>query len=351
MRVVRKLVRWYVGPFAAEQRSFNASILRVADEQSERLDELRAVLERQAADNAARSAELALALETLRRLEAAAASTDAKLEGALDETRRVLEEIQERLLRAERRVRTPARTAGAKAEVANAPMPPADDPDYFAFEARMRGSTDSVRERQRDYVDDFRAHPPVLDLGCGRGEFLELLAEAGIEARGVDVDADMVAFAQGEGVEVEQGDALQYLAGLEDGSLGGIFCAHVLEHFPPRPLFRLLELAAAKLRPGGLFVAETPNPLTLVALSTFFADLTHAQPLHPGTLAHLVRQAGFRDVETRYLNPPAPEARLHNVPAVEGAEPEPTRRVHNANVDRLNDVVFGPQDYAILARK
>ena len=158
----------------------------------------------------------------------------------------------------------------------------------------MRGSTDGVRERQRPYVDDFRDAAPVLDIGCGRGEFLALLREAGVEARGVDADADMVAYARGEGLEVEQADALAHLEACEDGSLGGIFAGQVVEHLPPPALVRLLELAA---RPScaraGSLVAETINPLSPLALRSYFADLTHAQPLVPETLALLARAGGL----------------------------------------------------------
>src|SRR5207253_2175422 len=101
--------------------------------------------------------------------------------------------------------------------------PAAAVPDYFAFESRMRGSVESVRERQRGYVDDFRGQAPVLDVGCGRGELVALLGEAGVEARGIDADADMVAYARGERLDVEQADAVLYLEGVTDGSLGGIF--------------------------------------------------------------------------------------------------------------------------------
>ena len=202
-------------------------------------------------------------------------------------------------------------------------------PDYFAFEAKMRGSTADVRERQRPYVDDFRDAAPVLDVGCGRGELLGLLRDAGIDAKGVDADADMVAYARGEGLDVEQTDALAYLEAQSDGSLGGIFAGQVVEHLPPAALFRLLELAAVKLRPGGLLVAETINPLSPLALRSYFADLTHAQPLVPETLALLAKQAGFRDVQTRYLNAPR----------------------HADDVDeRIREILFAPLDYAIVAR-
>jgi SAM-dependent methyltransferase len=225
------------------------------------------------------------------------------------------------------------------------------DFDYFAFEARMRGSTGDVRERQEVYVDDFREAAPVLDVGCGRGEFLGLLRAAGIEARGVDRDADMVAFCRAESLEVEHADALEHLASLEDGSLGGIFAAQVVEHLPPPALVRLLDLAAAKVRSGGVLVAETMNPLALGALKNYFADLTHAQPLVPETLVLLARQAGFASAEVRFLNEPPPEERLRPVELPRDAAFDDARVALAANVARLNDVIFGPQDYALVARR
>ncbi|MGH3131994.1 MAG: class I SAM-dependent methyltransferase, partial [Gaiellaceae bacterium] len=282
--VLRKLMRFYVEPVAAEQRAFNDASLKLVDAVSEELD-------RGGADRA--------------------------------ELSRLLRELEERLLRLERRER-----GGAPGTVAAQPAAAAL-PDYFAFESRMRASTEEIRRRQRPYVDDFLVASPVLDAGCGRGEFLVLLREAGIAARGVDADADMVAYARGEGLDVEQEDILAYLERLEDGSLGGVFAAQLVEHLPPPSLLRLLELAAAKLRPGGLLVAETINPLSPLALRNYFADLTHAQPLVPETLAMLARQVGFREVETRFLNAPEP---------VEGVDP------------RLNEILFAPLDYAIVAR-
>src|SRR5205085_5870151 len=145
-----------------------------------------------------------------------------------------------------------------------------------------------------------------------------------------DADADMVAYARGEGLEVEQADGLAYLEALPDESLGGIFAAQVVEHLPSAVLVRFLELAVAKLRPGGVLAAETINPLSPLALRNYFADLTHAQPLVPETLALLVRRAGFVEMETRFLNAPEPAG----------------------DVDpRVAEILFAPLDYAIVARK
>jgi len=308
-KVLRRLMRFYVEPLAADQRAFNDAALKLVDELFEEVD---------------------LAFGRLDRAER-------ELEQRREDARRVAE-LEERLTRVERR---PA--GGAPATVAAQPAAAAL-PDYFAFEARMRGRSEEIRERQRAYVEDFRDAAPVLDVGCGRGELVGLLQEAGVEARGVDADADMVAFARGEGLPVEQADLLVYLEGLEDGSLGGVFAGQVVEHLPPPALVRLLELAAAKLRPGGLFVAETINPLSPLALRYYFSDLTHAQPLVPETLELLARQAGFRETKLRYLNPP--KERLREVDLPDDA----AREALAANVRRLNDVLFGPLDYALLAR-
>jgi len=144
--------------------------------------------------------------------------------------------------------------------------------------------------------------------------------------------------ARGEGLDVEQADLVEYLERQDDGSLGGIFMGQVVEHLPPTLLVRALELAAAKLRGGGLLVAETINPLSPLALRHYFADLTHAQPLVPETLELLARQSGFAETEIRYLNEPA--ERLA----------EPDDPVIAANVRRLNELLFAPLDYALVAR-
>jgi 2-polyprenyl-3-methyl-5-hydroxy-6-metoxy-1,4-benzoquinol methylase len=322
--VLRRLMRWYVEPALAQQRDFNASVLKALDELSERVDAV--------------AGEVGDASRRVDPIEQAVAGADERLL-----------ELDERLVRVERRTRQgPAAPAAQRGEAEAAPV---DDggADYFAFESRMRGSTELIRERQSVYLDDFRAAAPVLDIGCGRGEFLTLLREAGVEARGIDVDSEMVTHCREEGLDVEQADALSHLASLEDDSLGGIFCAHVLEHLQPPALFRLLELAVAKLRPGGVFAAETPNPLSLVALANFTADLSHDRPLHPATLSFLARQAGFRKVELRFLSEPSEGERLKLVPLPEGRDLAPAKDALDANVNRLNDVVFGPQDYAVLA--
>src|SRR4029078_387573 len=187
-KLLRPLLRWYVEPLAHEQRMFNDVVLKMVDAIPEEVD---------------------------------------RGERSREEAARTLSELEERLTRVERRS---AGTGTGTAPATVAPHPAAAAvPDYFAFEARMRGSTEEIRERQRPYIDDFRDAAPVLDVGCGRGALLGLLRDAGIEARGVDADADMAAYARGEGLEVEQADALAHLEQVHDRTPGGIFGAHGVE--------------------------------------------------------------------------------------------------------------------------
>jgi O-antigen chain-terminating methyltransferase len=226
---------------------------------------------------------------------------------------------------------------------------------YVRFEDRHRGSQAEIRERQRAYLDLFvRAGGPVLDAGCGRGEFLDLCREAGIVARGIDIDAGMVARSQEAGLDVEQGDVLAHLQALPDASLGGVFCAQVIEHVPADAFIALVRLAWAKLRPGGVLLCETPNPACLTVFSgAFYLDLTHLRPIHPEAARFVLEAAGFRDVELRFANPYPPEAGLQRL------EPlwymrryeEAFLEALNDNFARLNALLWGAQDYAVIGWK
>jgi SAM-dependent methyltransferase len=165
--------------------------------------------------------------------------------------------------------------------------------DYAIFEDLFRGPAERVAESQRPYLALVRDHQPVLDIGCGRGEFLGLLAVEGVTASGVDSDAGMVARCRERGLDVTRGDVNEHLQGLPDGSLGTIFSAQVIEHLPHLELKRLLELALAKLAPGGLFIAETVNPHRIASLKNFWVDLTHQHPIFPEVALASCAIAGF----------------------------------------------------------
>jgi glycosyltransferase involved in cell wall biosynthesis/SAM-dependent methyltransferase len=173
---------------------------------------------------------------------------------------------------------------------------------YRGFEDLFRGTEKFIRERQRTYVDLLSGHEPVLDVGCGRGELLDLLQEAGIEARGVDLDEGMVAHCREKGHRVDLAEATEYLTGQPDQALGGIFSAQVIEHMPYEALIRFFDLARRKLSPGGLFVAETVNPHSIPALKTFWVDLTHEKPVFPEVALALCRLHDFESARVVFPN-------------------------------------------------
>ncbi len=216
------------------------------------------------------------------------------------------------------------------------PAPGAAPPiDWLQFGERFRGSQEYVRAGQEFYRGHFAGCRRVLDLGCGRGEFLDLMKEAGIAARGVDLSEECVALCRARGLEVERADLFEYLDGLADGSLDGIFCAQVVEHLPPERIPGLIGLAHAKLERGGLLAIETPNPECLAIFAThFYLDPTHTRPLPPQLMLFYMEEAGFGRIEVHRRSPA-----VESMPAL-ATLPEGFR-----------DAFFGALDYAVLGRR
>ena len=219
--------------------------------------------------------------------------------------------------------------------------------DYSGFEERFRGSEEEIKERQRIYVSYFEGRDDVVDIGCGRGEFLELMRESGIRARGVDLDLDMILLCREKGLDVSADDAFVYLGALPDHSLGGIFAAQVIEHLHPLRVIELVNLCHRKLGPGGVLILETPNPKCLMVFAdTFYKDPSHVQPAHPDTMQFLFEALNFHQVELRFLGPVDPFMRIPLL-QVPGADLER----FNEGIDRLNTLLFGFQEYAVIGRK
>jgi O-antigen chain-terminating methyltransferase len=203
----------------------------------------------------------------------------------------------------------------------------------------------------------------VLDIGCGRGEFLDLLREHGVSARGVDLNDEMAALCRERGLQAVAGDALQYLEAQPDGSLGGLFAAQVVEHLEPGYLMRLLETAYHKLRPGSKIVLETINPACWYAFfSSYIRDITHVRPLHPDTLQYLLVASGFQRVEIQYSAPFPDESKLQPLSVGASAGESGTAEtqaapagevaaVFNENVRKLNSLLFTYLDYAAVGER
>jgi O-antigen chain-terminating methyltransferase len=224
---------------------------------------------------------------------------------------------------------------------------------YAALEDRYRGERGDIQSRVERYLPELTGRAPVLDLGCGRGEALEALRQRGVAARGVDRSAEMVRRCRERGLDATHADLVETLAAQEAGSLGAVVSFHVVEHLAAGEVDALVDLAWRALRPGGLLLLETPNPQSLVAgAARFWIDPTHRRPVHPERLRSLLLTAGF-EVEIRPCAPFPDADRLPEVAVPPTASEEQARLVFEINAlrDRLDDLLFGWQDYAALGVK
>ena len=217
----------------------------------------------------------------------------------------------------------------------SAPEPAPLPLDYARFAERFRGSEEYVRNGQRFYLPYFEGRGTVLDIGCGRGEFLAMMREAGIPALGIDLNEESVVACRLKGLEAEVADLFTYLADLPEASLGGIFCAQVVEHLSPERLPQMIQLCASRLRRDGVLALETPNPECLAIFAThFYLDPTHTRPVPQALLAFYLEECGMGGIEVQRLSPA-----VESMPEL-ASLPEDFRQAF-----------FGALDYAIIARK
>jgi SAM-dependent methyltransferase len=307
-------------------------------------------------------------LEQVERYREALAARERRMETAFDQLRAeqqelrttvaVLRQSNHDLTRELQSVRRGPPSGGPEAAGAGGPEGPplrvetsseALSAKYVGFEDQFRGAPEEIAARQRDYVELFAGASDVLDIGCGRGEFLALLKARGVRARGIDVNDSMVEVCLQKGLDASKADALGYLRAQPAGSLGGLLAAQVVEHLDPAYLTNLLDAAYAALRPGAPIVLETINPACWFAFfESYVRDITHVRPLHPDTLKFLLQASGFGGVEIRYQAPYPEHHKLQRVaPAALGDAAEAL----NANVDKLNSLLFTYLDYAAVATR
>tara|TARA_B110000116_G_scaffold231408_1_gene214320 strand:+ start:2183 stop:3574 length:1392 start_codon:yes stop_codon:yes gene_type:complete len=225
---------------------------------------------------------------------------------------------------------------------------------YVGFEQAFRGSEADIASRLEGYCERFTGAADVLDIGCGRGEFLGMLRDRGISARGLDANREMVAVCRDRGLDVAEGDAVGYLQSLPDASLGGIIATQVVEHFTSDYLLRFLEVAYHKLRPDSTIILETLN---VDSWSAFFGpylrDITHERPIPPDTLRFLLEASGFQRLDVQFSSPADEEAKLKRVELTTAASDDVTALVKtfNLNVDKINTLLFTFLDYAVTGQK
>lgn len=264
-----------------------------------------------------------------------------------NESKFIREELQREVSQLQRKIDA-ARASGPITSTTAAPAPisssPAiDDALYIALEDAFRGDPIVIRARQHQYVayvqNVVSQTAPLLDIGCGRGEWLNILKDSNIPATGIDTNAASVQECSAQGLNVSHADAITYLSNAKEQSLGAITLFQVLEHLPFATMVHLLRLALRALVPGGVLIAEVPNSETLsVGASTFWIDPTHERPLFPGLLEFLATEVGYTSVEGLYSSPLAPEPDFSELaPHVR----EPLLAMHR----QLN----GNGDFAIIA--
>ncbi len=226
------------------------------------------------------------------------------------------------------------------------PTVAATSPDvlYRRLEDSLRGSESEVRADVAHYVRLAADHRPVLDVGCGRGEFLVACREESIAARGVDTNERSVADLRQRGFDVALAGVPECFVSLEPGSLGSVLAMHVVEHLPVDALFALFRESARVLRVGGLLMIETPNAESLlIAATEFWRDPTHIAPRHPAALTLLAREHGFEIAEIRSVHELPEATKLAILPT---DAPDLQRVIH-----AVNDRLFAPQDLRLVLRK
>lgn len=209
------------------------------------------------------------------------------------------------------------------------------------FDEAFRGSRDELVERYADLARSLTGCDPVVDIGCGRGEFIQLLLDQGVDARGIELDLELVKDAEYAELPVTFGDAVTWLRAQPEASLGGIAMIQVIEHLTAQEAIETIALAASRLRAGGRMIVETVNPQSLYVFAhSFYLDPTHATPVHPAYLHFLFREAGFREVAVDWRSPPP-----------DGDVLSTDMGLSTDAVERLNRLLFAPQDYAVIATR
>lgn len=223
-----------------------------------------------------------------------------------------------------------------------------NDIDYFKFENHFRGSRSAIKKSLQVYVDYFIDKDQIIDLGCGRGEFLELMKEKNIQSIGVDFYKEFVEYCSFRGFQAVEADAIEYLIGLEDDSVGGIFAAQLVEHLQTKQLLQLCIQAYKKLEKGSYLILETPNPTSLsIYTNAFYIDPSHVKPVHPKTLEYFLNQAGFKDVQVLFTEQSKVGYRLPLL----NSENIGNLKEFNDGINCISDIIFGSQDYAVIAQK
>ena len=349
-----RICRWLLGGYFASEQAYNAQLVRHLNEISGRLERALIRLEdRREGSVYAVERRASAAVDALR----AEVNTDAGTRARENaDTRQRLETVESVALGLERIVSKITAKAQASADASSATDAKAAQPvdySYLMLENRFRGSEAEIASRLSIYPAVFQgASAPVFEMGAGRGELQQLFKSAGIASFGCDQDSAMLEHCASLGLDVRSGDGLTLLRAVPDASLGGFIAVQVVEHLPIEVVNELFELLRRKLQPGSRLALETINSESMVALTrNYFRDPTHTAPLHPDTLRFLAERAGLKVQEIRKLSPYPEGAILQTLDTDEFLPPRMRTVIEslNHNVGVLNGLLFGFQDYCLIA--
>jgi len=354
--------RRYIDPVLLKQSLVNAAVFRTIEAMDKRQTRFAYLETNLLKGQLEATKELDVLREDIEKVRGGVQEDIEKVRGGVQEDiekvrREVQEDIEERVMAvvAAMNEEIEARASLLKVlekKVSETPIDTAEC-SYFVFEERFRGSREEIMKRQSVFLRHFTGCKNVLDIGCGRGEFLELLRTEGIGSYGIDVDEDMVNYCRSRGLCVERIDAISYLQEIEDKGLDGVFLDQVVEHLENEYLMKVLRLSYQKMIYGSYIVAETVNPLSFTSFANFYIDMSHKKPLHPQTLSYLFESAGFREVRIEFHSPLPDYARLEAIPPIEYMDGniKNISNIYNSNIDKLNKILYGPQDYVVIGKK
>ena len=307
-KVIRKLTRWYIVPIMQDQITFNSYAVRTINNLNKQLD-----------------IQNDLIFEKNREIKKLLDEKDVRIKKLLDEKDVRIKKLE-------------------KIEKEND-----FNMDYLAFENKYRGSEESIQKLQEKFVRLYAGKDNILDIGCGRGEFIKTLLNAGKQyVFGMDINLQMVEKCKKDGLSVELKDGVSYLYDNDNLNLGGIFSSQVIEHLKPSQIVKLIKGAYKNLQEGSPLILETINPMALVTQTMAYTlDLTHRQYVHPFTIEMLLKEHGFKKVEFIYSSPVDTEA-----PVLKDNDMDPKElEKYNEKIRRMHEVLFGYQDYAVIAWK
>ncbi|MEG6522880.1 class I SAM-dependent methyltransferase [Desulfotomaculum sp. 1211_IL3151] len=332
-KVIRKFLRWYINPPFDQQREFNSNITNTLNTVGD-LIRIHSQKQREQQSDISKMVDKEDLADIIKQI----SDLEEKMTGQVTYIANRLRQLDTN--------KTKSDIVPQKVIVSDKDK--ALDFDYFMFEHRFRGSRESVKEKQKDYLELFKGKNNVVDIGCGRGEFVELLIENGVGVTGIDINREMVNYCQGLGLPVIESDLFVYLETQADDSLDGIFAAQVIEHLTPAQIIDLIRLSYRKLKPTGVLLAETVNLHALIIFANqFYMDPSHEKPVHPTTVQFLMEGEGFKEIKFIYSNP----VEDRKIPHLSLGGESGNLEEFNRGIESLNQLLYGPQDYAIVGIK